>query len=84
MMWHIDVIRIQHHFSEGVLENLIGMLGSTLEWTPFGDRESIDWLDMRDPKSGEFVAKMIDHMCNSIMLLSLKLQDLVRFVRMKM
>ena len=81
---HIDAIRIQHYLCEGYLEELIQISESTPKWRPFGDRESIDWLDMHDSKSIEFVAKMIEDLCNSIALMSLNLQDLVRrFVRME-
>ena len=80
----IDRIRLHHDSCGGCLESLIQILDSRPKWRPFGDREAIDWLDMSDSKSREFVAKMIDDVCNSIALLSLKLQDLVRrFVRME-
>ena len=80
----IDRIHLQHDFCGGCLEDLIQILDSRPKWRLFGDREAIDWLDMSDSKSREFVAKMIDDVCNSIALLSLKLQDLVRrFVRME-
>ena len=47
--YHIDAI--------GVLEELIDISESTPKWRLFGDREAIDWLDMCDSKSREFVQK---------------------------
>ena len=80
----IDGIRFHHDFWGGCLEDLIQILDSRPEWRPFGDREAIDWLDMSDSKTRKFMAKMTDDVCNSIVLLRLKLQDLVRrFVRME-
>ena len=80
----IDRISIHHDFCRGCLEDLIQILDSRPELRRFGDREAIDWLNMSDSKSREFMAKLIDDVCNSIVLLSLKLQDLVRrFVRME-
>ena len=79
----IDTIRLHHDFCGGCLEDLIQILDSRPKERPFGDREAIDWLDMSDSKFREFMAKMTDDVCNSIALLRLKLQDLVRrFVRM--
>ena len=80
----IGSISIHHEFCGRCLEDLIQILDSRPEWRPFGDRESIDWLNMSDSKSREFMAKLIDDVCKSIVLLSLKLQDLVRrFLRME-
>ena len=80
----IDGIRLHHDFCGGCLEDLIQILDSRPKWRPFGAREAIDWLDMSNSKFREFMAKMTDDVCNSIALLSLKLQDLVRrFVRME-
>ena len=80
----IDSIRLHHDFCGGCLEDLIQILDSRPKWRPFGDREAIDWLDMSDSKSREFMAKMTDDVCNSIALLRLKASDLVRrFVRME-
>ena len=80
----IDVILLHHDFWGGCLEDLIQILDSRPKERPFGDREATDWLDMSDSKFRKFMAKMTDDMCNSIMLLRFKLQDLVRrFVRME-
>ena len=81
----IDCINLQHDLYEGYLEDLIQISEeSRPKWRPFGDREAIGWLDMCGSKFREFVAKMIDDLCNSITLLSLKIQDLARrFVRME-
>ena len=82
----IDGIQIQHDMCEGFLEELTEMSKSAPKWRPFRDRDAmpVDLLDMRDSKSREFLAKLTDDLCNSIMLLSFKLRDLVRrFVRME-
>ena len=81
---YMDGIGVQHYLWEDFLEELIQMSKSASKWRPFGDRDAIDLLDMRDSKSREFLAKLTDDLCNSIVLLSLKLRDLVRrFVRME-
>ena len=80
----IDRIHLHHDSCGGCLESLIQILDSRPKWRPFRDREAIDWLDMSDSKSREFLAKMTDDVCNSITLLRLKLLGLVRrFVRME-
>ena len=80
----IDRICLHHDSCGGCLESLIQILDSRPKERLFGEREAIDWLDMSNSKSREFLAKMTDDMCNSIALLNLKLLDLVRrFVRME-
>ena len=80
----IDGICLHHDFCGGCLEDLIQILHSRPKWRPFRDKEAIHWLDMNDSKFREFMAKMTDDVCNSIMLLRFKLEDLVRiFVRME-
>ena len=64
----IDRIHLHHDYCGGFIEDLIQILDSRPKWRPFRDREAIDWLDMSDSKSREFLAKMTDDMCNSVFL----------------